>query len=405
MRDIIRLFCGIEGGGTKTVVEIADESGKIVAQVTGSSSNPWSLGSRKDDGFVIAARVFTDLIEQALKQIEIDENSNRINCNLVSLAICYSGGGSEVANKRMMNALKGENGIDKNCKIYLGNDCLAPIFTAFKNGGMVLISGTGSNCILVNPIEQNKQLHSLDQIKCCNSGGWGNLLGDEGSAYWIAQKAIKYLIDVNDNFIERTYDCDHLEQLVFEHFKIKSLLDLLPYFYSDFKKAFIAGLTLKLSLLAEKNNLIQSFFEEAGYKLARHIVAILPKIDKELLNCSDGLPVICAGSVYKSWDIMKPGFLDCLKDNASKCTNLKKINLVKIEGHSAVGAVILAAKLYEQNMEFLQKFNYNSVTSSLDEINLDDDNKLMNTNNMNNIKQNNILSLNFFASYIKGILW
>lgn len=55
------------------------------------------------------------------------------------------------------------------------------MFTAFKNGGIVVISGTGSNCVLINPIDDNNKPESFDQIKCFSSGGWGNLLGDEGS--------------------------------------------------------------------------------------------------------------------------------------------------------------------------------------------------------------------------------
>lgn len=399
MKDQMKLFCGIEGGGTKTVVEIVNESGEILAQVTGGSTNPWSLGCRDVDGFKLAARVFKDLIQQALKKIESDQNSN-VSLSLSSLAICYSGGGSEVANERLLNALHAE-GIN-DCKIYLGNDCLAPIFTAFKNGGIVLISGTGSNCILVNPIDENKQLDSLDQIKFCNSGGWGNLLGDEGSAYWIAQKAIKYLIDVNDNFLEVDDEIDELQQLIFDHFQVKCLNDLLPYFYSDFKKDFIASLTLKLAIAAPKNPLFAEFFKQAGYELARHIIAIQPKIDKSLFDLPDGLPIVCAGSVYKSWNLIKPGFMECLKNNINKCPNLKKINLVKIEGHSAIGAVLLAAKFYDKELSFLKNFNHKNCTSQLDQIDLDK-NKIKKSEG--SIETGTILNLNFFTSYIKGILW
>ena len=93
-----------------------------------------------------------------------------------------------------------------------------------------MISGTGSNCILVNPIDESKQLDSMKEIKNFNSGGWGNLLGDEGSAYWIAQRAIKYLIDVNDNFIEGDNinvnlvnidsEIDELQSIIYDHFQV-----------------------------------------------------------------------------------------------------------------------------------------------------------------------------------------
>ena len=51
------------------------------------------------------------------------------------------------------------------------NDTFSPLFTATnEKGGVVLIAGTGSNCLLINP--------SGDSVNC---GGWGHLLGKETS--------------------------------------------------------------------------------------------------------------------------------------------------------------------------------------------------------------------------------
>ena len=80
-----------------------------------------------------------------------------------------SGGEQFEAQERIKAGLAAyQPSISHHC--YVKTDTYGPVAAAFPSGGIVLISGTGSNCELINP---NGKAH--------RSGGWGHMLGDEGS--------------------------------------------------------------------------------------------------------------------------------------------------------------------------------------------------------------------------------
>ena len=118
-----------------------------------------------------------------------------------------------------------------------------------------------------------------------------------------------------------------------------------------------------------EENVVSKIFAEAGYELARQLVALEPKIDsvirwrrdellsenlmnwvssiKALKECPNGLPVVCTGSVFKSWRLLRPGFRRGL---AEAETSLERVHLVTIMGNdSTLGAAYLAKKLSLSN--------------------------------------------------------
>lgn len=160
-----------------------------------------------------------------------------------------------------------------------------------------LILGTGSNCVLRNPDGQ--------QFKC---GGWGHLLGDEGSAYWMVLRAVKILFDHDDNYRRSDFNVEKLRTHVFAFFKVQNRSELLPYFYAPFQKSAIANMAAAIAAgAAEGDPLCLYLFHDAGKRLAQHIKAVTPHISQALLNRPGGVPVVCVGSVWKSWDALQDG--------------------------------------------------------------------------------------------------
>ncbi len=64
---------------------------------------------------------------------------------------------------------------------------------------------------------------------------WGHLLGDEGSAYWIAQRAIKRVFDQQDNLNLSRYDLTRLNDEIKVYFKVNFPLLFLSLSYRLFQ--------------------------------------------------------------------------------------------------------------------------------------------------------------------------
>lgn len=329
---------GIEGGATHSTLVILDGKGAKLTEVKGPNTNHWILGIDET-----AARL-SAMIEQGKQALEIPETVP-LDCVGLTLSGCEE----ETSNRQLVETLLKK--YPQSAKDYMiGSDTLGSLRTGLESGGIVLIAGTGSNALLINP-----------DGKTHGCGGWGYIMGDEGGAYWMAHRACKYVFDDIDDFVKAPEPISYVWPAMRDYFNVTDRNAILPYIYANFNKSTIAGFTKEVAVGCERGDpLCLNIFEEAGQLLAKHVIAVSKKAHNDLKLAHGGLKVICVGSVWKSWKFMKNGFVNEIHDRHV----VDELSLMHLTTTSALGACYLAAekincpfvKPYDSNVEIF--FHY-----------------------------------------------
>lgn len=164
-----------------------------------------------------------------------------------------------------------------------------------------------------------------------------------------------------DNYVKCPHSINVVWSLIKEHFSVENRNDLLPHCYQTFEKSFFAKLCHKLSVAAEAGDALSAqVFTDAGQALARSVKALLPNVSPELTSTGE-LRIVCVGSVWKSWDLLRMGFVKEL--NAVPIDYA--ISMATLTQTMALGAVYLGADAincdlkrdYDRNCEVFYRYS------------------------------------------------
>jgi N-acetylglucosamine kinase-like BadF-type ATPase len=149
--------------------------------------------------------------------------------------------------------------------------------------GIVIVSGTGSVLLGRKP---NGGL--------VKAGGWGPLMGDEGSAPWIAQQALQAAVQAADGTAPSTI----LTRIVMRYFHVRSFrLIVDPIYQGDLTSRELGGLAPLVAQAAKQGDrAARAIFRRAGYELARQAAAVLRRMELREATVSYQGSVFLAGS-------------------------------------------------------------------------------------------------------------
>ncbi len=162
---------GLDVGGTHTRARLVRDD-EVVAEATGPSASLAAAGRER-----AAAAINTVLAELAL----------RPGAGLDAVCIGTAGTSARDSDAFLLEMLAP---LTSTGRVLIVNDARLVLAAGGLSDGIACIAGTGS--IAVGVVAGREE----------RAGGWGYLLGDEGSAYWVARMAVRELAERYDSHRE-----------------------------------------------------------------------------------------------------------------------------------------------------------------------------------------------------------
>jgi N-acetylglucosamine kinase-like BadF-type ATPase len=301
-----RFVIGVDGGGTKTLGAISGEDGKIFAQTEVGSTNHHSNPIETVRGNL------NDLVSSLLKSA--GASAEDVAC------ICLGMAGVDRPEDKPLITNMVHEFLPKAEVIPVNDGVIALVGGALKPFGIIVISGTGSIAFGINKQEQRAR-----------SGGWGHILGDEGSGYVIGLRGLRAVCRAHDG---RAKSSTALRDIVLRHLGIERPEQILGWVKANQgSKAEIGALSRLVFEAHEQGDATATqILKEEAVELAEAARAVAENI----FHGESGYQIVVGGGNLRK----SQAYFDLFK--AAVAERLPGINVIRPRREPVEGAVIYA---------------------------------------------------------------
>ncbi len=308
---------GIDGGGANTEAILSNLDGMVLAKVKVGPSNLNKVGKER------AVRE----ISRAIVLVTKNFKKEKVVFTYIGLA-----GGLQRDKKIKREIERSLKTLPKikfifNQKVKIEGDERAAFRVGTnKKEGVLLISGAGS---LAYGWRKGKEEVNL---------GWDYLLGDEGSGFWLGQKALQAVCRFLDGRGPNTL----LTNLIFKNLKIKEEGELIQKIYKQKAIENIISLSPLVDKAAKKGDkLAKNLLIKAGQELALAGNQVIKKLNFEKVE----FPIVLAGGTFNSKIV-----LETVKKEIKKIA--PRVEFIRPKKKPVFGAVKLAIEEIKNEKDY-----------------------------------------------------
>jgi len=263
-------YCiGVDAGGTATTAAVFDwETGNLLGKGRSGFGNPLN-------GYKEAMAHIEEAVLEAVSAMSSASRRDALPADCRHLFAGIAGASASGLANQLTADLAGRFG----CPVTVDTDARLALEGALKGGdGILLIAGTGS-------VAQGRRGSRIEM-----AGGWGNLVGDEGSGYDLVRRAIRLMTrDADEGLPERPV-C----RAVREHFGVANPREVIGFLHAHNKAEIAAASPVVERVALDGDADAMRFLEEMGDELARLVVVLARRLD-----LPSGFPLALQGSIVR----------------------------------------------------------------------------------------------------------